>query len=85
MIIGFSICPENRIKQLKTEWVNAQALQLIATIAVPDGQSEKMLHKRFEAYNIDYEWFIPVLALYNLIHEVDTWKIYNDLIVETLL
>ena len=52
--IGFSANPEKRLKNLQTG--NAALLSLAATMQ-GTVEHEKELHKRFEGYNINGEWF----------------------------
>lgn len=82
--IGFSIHPEKRAKEIRSQYVDCKDATLVAAIHKPNGAYEFVLHRMFDDLRVEGEWFIPSQRLYELIHTEDGWTIYNDLIVQVL-
>lgn len=81
--IGFTIQPEKRLQAIQ-RWNRDKSLQYVAVIGVPNGEFELTMHKMFDEFRVEDEWFRPTQLLYSLIHSDDRWVIHHDLIPELL-
>ncbi|MDD2324499.1 MAG: GIY-YIG nuclease family protein [Alphaproteobacteria bacterium] len=68
--IGFSRAPNDRIIQLQTG--NSRKLAIMGWVETADQSHEKQLHKKYEKYRLNGEWF-----------SIEPWNVLDELKTES--